>query len=863
GDSITRSAVLDLVTTNGSGITFDDDGPQILPSTVMVSEELSYTGIKAGNVDERGMDGAGDRDVLLSGEGGSGNNDDAINTTGGDIGVGDQWIDGESSQGQGKPAETLRFDFVNSVNLAANPQYAGHYTVDSASFTVAQIKGGGGNTATVFIQVFTANNDTDYGNDTLLPISGNDITVTGDLVFTRMAVYDAAGTIIGFVLSGLNEGAKVTVNTTDAFNRLVISNYDGVTARTSPGGATTTFSGGSDFAVGGVSSTVLSPITLKVSIDESAGVNTAADPNPANDVAAPPAALAGALAGAGAALGYAQSSGVTASALFTSNFGSDGAGSVTYALTTGTAGGAFAGTSSGLNSTVAVNGSTDIRLYSETLAGVSVVWGIVGGDLTTGTKAFALYLDTDGTLWVAQFRAIAHDADGNTAAAYDDIASITAGLVYVTATVTDGDGDKAFAVSPAGLQINFQDDGPAAVNDLDLVSNASNLASGNVITDLAVSDDVDGDAGADRVGTDGATVSQLSAGQISVSGFDPQGNLVVTTANGSLSMKADGSYVYTRSGTGPISATEVFTYTLRDGDGDTATGTLTVSIRDAGVSITDLTPAGSGGDAIVDEDDLLAARGPGESAGSDGAQPTSTTGTFSFSAPDAAASFVIAGVTFTFAQIAATAATPLSVDTPLGNKLYLTGFSGSATAGTVSYRFELLDNESHGTPGQDSIFDSIDIVIADADNDASAPAVLAIQIVDDVPTASATTLSLSEGGTAVGQLAFVAGADGAAVLSVSGTTLVFGPDGWSQPIVSPQGSLQVKADGSYQFTAQGEDPYLDAGTGSFAFTIRDGDGDLANASLGVTVSDTIDPTTVSLSADPTALEGANVITYTA
>ncbi|ULH03685.1 hypothetical protein MF133_04530 [Aeromonas caviae] len=61
----------------------------------------------------------------------------------------------------------------------------------------------------------------------------------------------------------------------------------------------------------------------------------------------------------------------------------------------------------------------------------------------------------------------------------------------------------------------------------------------------------------------------------------------------------------------------MFTYTLTDADGDVSTATLTLTIKndDDGVTITNLTPKGEGGDAKVYEDDLLATRGANESAG--------------------------------------------------------------------------------------------------------------------------------------------------------------------------------------------------------------------------------------------------------
>ena len=107
---------------------------------------------------------------------------------------------------------------------------------------------------------------------------------------------------------------------------------------------------------------------------------------------------------------------------------------------------------------------------------------------------------------------------------------------------------------------------------------------------------------------------------------------------GSLVLNANGTYTYTlnpndgdfKALTGGGVGSEVFTYTLTDADGDvsTATPTLTIKNDDDGVTITNLTPKGEGGDAKVYEDDLLATRGANESAGSDSSKESTTvTGT--------------------------------------------------------------------------------------------------------------------------------------------------------------------------------------------------------------------------------------------
>lgn len=438
----------------------DDDVPTLVASTECVDTTIDYTsGVKAGNVDERGIDGPGDHDVLLSAAAGSTAED--VNTTGNDIGVHNQWIDGQDKQGN--PAELLRIDFVNSLTFTGSGpssdfNYNGHNLADSASFTIAQIQGGSGNTATVFVQVFDANDNKDYTDDgNPLAISHTDITAPAGATLTD--VYQG-GVIVGVVIEGLHEGDQVTVNTASDFDRLVISNYDGVTVETSAGPepTTETFKDGHPFSIDGIESTVCLPPTISVSIDEN--VQTA-NPNPEDNVdpGTAPTELATAIAGL-TIIAVAESQGLVAKDLFDANFGADGAavgGGLSFQLTT-SAGHAFAGENSGLTTTV---GNNEIDLYTDP-SNPNLVWGVANGDLSEGDKVFALYMDGDGHLWVAQFEAIANADAGSTAAAYDDIASITQGLIYVTGVITDGDGDQATAVSPASIAVDFQDSGPSA-----------------------------------------------------------------------------------------------------------------------------------------------------------------------------------------------------------------------------------------------------------------------------------------------------------------------------------------------------------------------------------------------------------------
>ncbi|WP_244550347.1 DUF5801 repeats-in-toxin domain-containing protein, partial [Bradyrhizobium sp. cf659] len=580
GDHVTKSATATLIDNGHSIVSIDDSGPTISASQECVDTPLTYVGIKAGNVDERGLDGPSDQDVLLSGIGqGNGPNPNTINTTGSDIGVGNQTLEGhEVHGGNDQAAEILRLDFVNNVTFPANAfAYNGHYEVDAASFTIHQIQGSGSNTATVFVQVFNANDNTNFTDDgNPLPITLNDVTVTGDASYTKIPVYDG-NTLVGVVIVGLNEGATVTVDTTDDFNRLVISNYDNVAFSSTANGAPTLPADPNDpqednvghpFSVSGISSVVCAPATLSVTHDESAGFTPQSGPNPENDVdpATAPSVLTAAIAGAqiGTVLGYAESTGAANTLFTTPDFGTDGpgpAGGVSYQLTNSTGGG-FTGQDSGLNTTV---GNHDIFLFTDS-TNPNIVWGVDSNNVQTGEKVFALYLDTDGHLWVAQFAAIAHNVDGSTPAAYDDEVSITNGLVYISATATDGDGDTAHAVSPAGLHINFQDDGPHAFAE----------GSQNVLEGAApVTGQLDFDPGAD-----GATVTEINGVTLSFGGDGY--SQAISIAHGSLQVTADGAYKFVaqpddvyKTG-GPAN----FTYTVTDGDGDTSGSTVSFVVTD-------------------------------------------------------------------------------------------------------------------------------------------------------------------------------------------------------------------------------------------------------------------------------------------
>ncbi|WP_233721024.1 retention module-containing protein [Aeromonas sp. ASNIH5] len=395
--------------------------------------------------------------------------------------------------------------------------------------------------------------------------------------------------------------------------------------------------------------------------------------------------------------------------------------------------------------------------------------------------------------------------------------------------LTDLDGDT----TSAGLDVVVLDDVPTAVSDVNLtVASENNLVlNGNVITN-------------DVQGADGAAVT---AGTLS-------------GTYGSLVLNANGTYTYTlnpsdsdfKALTGGGVGSEVFTYTLTDADGDVSTATLTLTIKndDDGVTITNLTPKGVGGDAKVYEDDLLATRGENESAGSDSSKESTTvTGDFTISAPDGVKTLSVGGINIVVNGVVA--GFPLSgVTTPLGNTLTITGYNPAT--GLVSYSYTLNDNGAHPTAdGNNSLFEDFAVSLVDSDGD-SASNTLSVQIVDDVPTANDDADSATEGvftpvtgnvitgagtiGGTAGAGVDVMGADGAAisqVVSSNGNSDSNPAGGFT--VTGLYGTLTMGLDGEYSYTLTAASVPVGASE-VFTYTLKDGDGDTDPATLTINIA---------------------------
>ena len=423
----------------------DDDIPVIdarAPdqTTITNTETTDYT-LQAGNTDVRGMDGNNNHDIKLTAIDLSDSGNDSVNTNNDKIGVGDQWIDGHDTHPNDTGPEILSMQFVNNLQITGNQNPTitdgGSYDVSSAKFSINVAEDHQIETAVVFVSA------TNNGNFVALTFD-----VTGSSPFTVTSVYDSSGNQIGYVLNGVSDQSTIEV-TGAAFDTLKVGNYNDYSFFDTSSHHQTSFDGGNSFQVFGIESSITTTTivteTFKVSEDESAGINTMPDPNLANDVNpvvdVPPSEISG-------AFGYAKSptSVLASGSLFAGKVGADGPGTYAFAITDKN-GATLNGVDSGLK---ALDGS---HILLSTDASGAVV-GSVGQ-----TTVFKVYVDGNGFVWIAQYQAIAHDLDGSSAAAFDDIATVTADL-HVKATLTDSDGDSVSAVSGVALQVQFQDDGP-------------------------------------------------------------------------------------------------------------------------------------------------------------------------------------------------------------------------------------------------------------------------------------------------------------------------------------------------------------------------------------------------------------------
>ncbi len=374
-------------------------------------------------------------------------------------------------------------------------------------------------------------------------------------------------------------------------------------------------------------------------------------------------------------------------------------------------------------------------------------------------------------------------------------------------------------------------------------------ATGNVLTG------VDGGLGSDANASplDGTpdTVGADGFGSIVWSGAVTSGLGITTVVGlyGTMTVDALGNYSYKLDernpivigwSTGDAPLVETFNYTIVDGDGDASTTTLTINVTgaDDGVGLFDLTPAINGGDAVVNESNLVDGSSPVPSA-------LTQSGTFSFSAPDGVDNLIVGGVNVVTNGAVTVPPTPIA--TAYGQ---LTVADVNLATGKITYSYALTDNTlTHGSgdSGTNSVFDSIGVTLTDTDGDSSTSA-LAIRVIDDVPLAVNDTNTVAED----------------AVAAITGNVLTndLHPNGlpgadtptsfvsWDGDVTGDYGTFVSNADGSYSYTLNNGNALvqgLDVGgtlTETFNYTMKDADGDTCTATLTITITGATDSASV-------------------
>lgn len=405
---------------------------------------------------------------------------------------------------------------------------------------------------------------------------------------------------------------------------------------------------------------------------------------------------------------------------------------------------------------------------------------------------FTLKINANGTYTFTQLKQLDH-ADASNA---NDSLTLVFGI-----KATDADGD----VGAGSLTIKVLDDGPVAVNDGATAVENKAPVTGNVLTN--------DNAGADAGGTVTKVVYNGATHNVPAGG-----SATIIASGGTLVINSNGSYTFTPKASGiNAAASDVFTYTMKDYDGDTSSATLSVT-----TSGND-NPVVINASSTVDETGGLDTISGTVNVNYGGDAPGSVTGTGTLNSSYALKS---GGVAVTASYNAATGT--------------YTAVAGSTTVFTLKigvngiYTFTQLAQLDHANASDHN--DGLDLVFGvkatDGDGDVGLGSIT-IKVLDDGPVANDDENKTWVGDTASGNLLAndVIGADkpGAVIIiNQNGKDYVVPATG-SISIPGAYGTLVVKADGSYVYTSTAKAN----ATESFAYTLRDADGDTDPAVLGI------------------------------
>jgi len=248
-----------------------------------------------------------------------------------------------------------------------------------------------------------------------------------------------------------------------------------------------------------------------------------------------------------------------------------------------------------------------------------VIGTVVGGPFN-GKVAFAIAIEADGEVSVAQYLSLKHDdrgdpnetndngTGGNDASPNDTpnpVQQNLDGKILVTLTVTDSDGDKSTDTANIGKLITFLDDGPSIRSNATVTLEDDDLAGGNEggpdddNAPLNASGTLSHNYGADGPGSTLLTGVNLPSGLGFTSSVSSDGLTLIIKQNGvdvlkiELTDSTDGGYKVTQlhaidhptlngqSGDNTENNVDfTVSYRVTDGDGDFVDGSLKISVDD-------------------------------------------------------------------------------------------------------------------------------------------------------------------------------------------------------------------------------------------------------------------------------------------
>ena len=257
---------------------------------------------------------------------------------------------------------------------------------------------------------------------------------------------------------------------------------------------------------------------------------------------------------------------------FSQSFGADGAGTLTYTLSTSGGASGLTDVATGQAIVLVQNGNS--------------IEGHVGN--AAGATAFVITVAGNGEVTLDQQRALTHPNAANA----DDAVSLAAGAIILTASATDKDGDSASAPLQIGNALTFKDDGPSITvgtvagsveeealaggnQDASDIPNTGAVASGT-LTGLAA---VGADGG--NFALDSSAIASLNAQGLKSDGV----TLTYVIAGDTLTAKAGMLDVFTLQ----VTSAGAYTFTLKDQlDHAAGAGENTLAIQFGGlIKVTD------------------------------------------------------------------------------------------------------------------------------------------------------------------------------------------------------------------------------------------------------------------------------------